>query len=204
LLTQRFDSISGFVLAGGESRRMGQPKQRLVLSGETMLERQVRLLSSVCGRVSVVGPPVELAPPVVPYIPDLLAGRGPLGGIHAALSASRAEFNLVVACDLPFLKKRFLQQLAWVALRVGADVTIPEDKTRRLLPVCAVYRRRALGIIRGRLGHDLNKADGYFRDVRLHVVTWREILRAGFSAHIFDNINRPEEYEEARRRLEAY
>lgn len=182
---------------------MGKPKQGLVLDGETMLERQIRLLRGVCRNVSVVGPRVDLAPPEVPFIPDLLRGRGPLGGIHAALSVSRADFNLVVACDLPFLQNRFLQHLARVSLRVRADVTIPEDKTRRWLPVCAVYRRRTLGMIRGRLALDLNKADGYFRDVRLHVVTWREILRAGFSAHIFDNINRPEDFEEARRRLGA-
>ena len=200
-MVRRFISISGFVLAGGESRRMGLPKQGLVLNGETMLERQIHLLQGVCRNVSVVGPPVELAPSELPFIPDLLQGRGPLGGIHAALSASRAEFNLIVACDLPSLQTRFLQHLARVALRAGADVTIPEDKTRRLLPVCAVYRKRTLGMIRGRLAQDLNKADGYFRNARLHVVTWREILRAGFSAHIFDNINRPEEFEAARRRL---
>jgi molybdopterin-guanine dinucleotide biosynthesis protein A len=200
-MTFRFESISGFVLAGGESRRMGTPKQALELNGETLLERQIRLLGEVCGRVAVVGPRVDMVPPGVSFIPDLFRSRGPLGGIHAALSESRAEFNLIVACDLPFLQTRFLQHLARVALRAGADVTIPEDRTRRLLPVCAVYRRRTLGMIRGRLAQDLNKADGYFRNARLHVVTWREILRAGFSAHIFDNINRPEDFEEARKRL---
>jgi len=202
-MTLRFNSISGFVLAGGESRRMGQPKQGLVLDGETMLEKQVRLLQGVCGTVSVVGPRVELMQPDVTFISDLVRGRGPLGGIHAALSVSRTEYSLVVACDLPFLQTRFLQHLARVALHLRADVTIPADKTRRLLPVCAVYRRRTLSMIRGRLAQDLNKADGYFRNARLHVVTWREILRAGFPTHIFDNINRPEDLEEARRRLGA-
>ena len=202
-MTQRFESISGFVLAGGESHRMGRPKHRLVLAGETLLERQIRMLQSVCGSVAVVGPRVDLGLREIPFIPDLLRGRGPLGGIHAALSVSHTEFNLIVACDLPFLQKRFLQHLARAALHNRVDVTVAEDKARRLLPVCAVYRRRTLGIIRGRLAQDLNKADGYFRNARLHVVTWRETLRAGFSAHIFDNINRPEDFEEARRLLGA-
>jgi molybdenum cofactor guanylyltransferase len=203
-MAHRFNSIAGFVLAGGESRRMGQPKHRLVLDGETMLERQIRLLRGVCASVSVVGPTDEQAPVGVGFVSDLLQGRGPLGGIHAALSFSRVEFCLVVACDLPFLQIRFLQHLARVALQVRADVTIPEDRSRRMLPVCAVYRRRTLGMIRGRLARDLNKADGYFHDARIHVVTWREVIRAGFSAHIFDNINRPEEFEAARRHLGVY
>lgn len=180
---------------------MGEPKQALVLNDETLLERQVRLLRAVCRDVSVVGPRVEIVSPEVPFIPDLVRGRGPLGGIHAALASSRANYSLIVACDLPFLEVRFLRHLARLALRSDADVTVPEDKSRRLLPVCAVYHKRILGILHGRLALNLNKADGYFGSVRLHVVRWKEILRAGFSPHLFDNINRPEDFDEARSRL---
>jgi molybdenum cofactor guanylyltransferase len=194
-------SISGFVLAGGASRRMGQPKQHLLLGSETMLARQVRLLRSVCRPVSVVGPGVGLASSEVEFLADAFPGRGPLGGIHAALAAARTEFSLIVACDMPFLEQRFLCNLVQRAISSKADVTIPEDKARRLLPVCAVYRKRVQVIIRARLAGGLNKADGYFRDVELDPISWSETLRAGFSPHIFDNINRPEDFEEARRRL---
>ncbi len=198
-----FGSITGFVLAGGESRRMGEPKHGLVLRGETMLERQVRLLRSVCRNVAVVGPKEDRILTDVPFLPDPIRGRGPLGGIYAALGETRSEYNFIVACDLPFLETRFLSRLARLALNSKADVTVPEDRSRRLLPPCAVYRRGLRGIVRGRLAHDLNKADGYFRHVRLRVMTWREIMRAGFSMHIFDNINRPKDYEEAKLRLGA-
>jgi len=193
--------ISGFVLAGGASSRMGQPKQRLLLGSETMLTRQVRLLRSVCRPVSVVGQRVEPPSIDLEFLADVFAGRGPLGGIHAALAAARSGFSLIVACDLPFLEQRLLRGLVQRAMSSRADVTIPEDKARRLVPVCAVYRKRVQGIIRSRLAEGLNKADGYFRVVELDRISWSEIMRAGFSPHIFDNINRPEDYEDARRRL---
>lgn len=166
-----------------------------------MLERQVRLLRCVCRDVAVVGLREDRTLAEVPSLADPIRGRGPLGGIYAALAATRSEYNLIVACDLPFLETRFLSRLACLALDSKADVAIPEDKSNRLLPPCAVYRRRLLGVVRGRLAQDLNKADGYFRGVCLRVMTWREIMRAGFSAHIFDNINRPEDFEEAKLRL---
>jgi molybdopterin-guanine dinucleotide biosynthesis protein A len=197
---QKFSSVSGFILAGGESRRMGRPKAQLRLGGATLLERQVRLLASVCGQVVVVGANVD-APSGVPLIPDIFPGRGPLGGIHAALAASRTEFNLIVACDLPFLSRRLLLGLVHLATATGADVTVPEDRARRTVPVCAVYRKAIQGIVRIRLANGLNKADGYFRSVRVHRVAWSQIRRAGFPSHIFDNINRPEDFAEARRRL---
>ncbi len=200
-MMQRFDSVSGFVLAGGSSSRMGQPKQNLVLGPETMLERQVRMLRSVCRDVSVVGPAVEPGPESVRFLPDVFPGCGPLGGIHAALAACRTEVNLIVACDLPFLDPRFFRDLLRYAMDSEADVTIPEDKAHRTVPVCAVYRRRIQAIIRARLAQGLNKADGYFRSVRVRQIPWSYILSAGFSSHIFDNINRPDEFKAVQERL---
>jgi molybdopterin-guanine dinucleotide biosynthesis protein A len=193
--------ISGFVLAGGESRRMGQPKPQLVLGSTTLLERQIRLLASACRSVAVVGSNAGMVSPDVQTIPDVLPGCGPLGGIHAALAASRTDFNLVVACDLPFLTPRFLRRLAERAILTQADVTIPEDQARRTVPVCAVFRKRIQGILRARLSLGLNKADSYLRYVQVHRLAWRDIRGAGFSPHLFDNINRPEDFEEAQRRL---
>ena len=202
-MEHRLAAITGFVLAGGESRRMGEPKHGLVLGGETMLDRQIRLLRSVCRTVAVVGPMGDRTRGDIPFFPDPIRGRGPLGGVYAALGETRSEYNLIVACDLPFLEIRFLNRLARLALISKADVTVPEDMSRRLLPLCAVYRRGLREIIRGRLAQNSNKADGYFRHMRLGVMTWRETMRAGFSAHIFDNINRPEDFEAAKLRLAA-
>lgn len=204
----RFKSVSGFVLAGGASRRMGRPKALLVLDGETMLERQLRLLRSVTGKVFIAGWPEDISTSQlpnsvckVPFLSDEPLGRGPLGGIYSALKRSRTEYNLFLSCDMPFVAAEFLEYLCRTALRNRADVTVPKSNDRRLNPVCAVYRRHALRAIHASLEARENKVSRFFSRVRTQVVPWREIARAGFPSTIFDNMNTPEVYERAKKRL---
>ncbi len=203
-----FKSVSGFVLAGGASSRMGCPKALLVLGGETMLERQLRLLRGVTAKIFVVGWPDGVSTlhlrkyaRKVPFLPDEPVGRGPLSGICSALKRSRTEYNLFVSCDMPFIVPEFLEYLCRTALRTRADVTIPKAHDRRLNPVCAVYRRRALRAIGASLEAREYKISRFFSRVRSVVIPWREIARAGFPPAIFDNMNTPEDYERAKKYL---
>jgi molybdopterin-guanine dinucleotide biosynthesis protein A len=180
---------------------MGKPKPLLDLGGETLLERQVRLLRGMCRSVAVVGAPPGLPALGVPVWADELPGRGPLGGIYTGLKHSRTEYNLFLGCDLPFMEVRFLQFLARFAIAEHADVTVPQTRDRHLQPLAAVYRRRALGAIRARLEAGENKTSSFFPRVRCRVVAWQEIGRAGFSPRVLVNVNTPADYEAARRIL---
>lgn len=196
-MIQRFTSVSGFVLAGGASRRMGRDKAKLVLEGETLLERQVRLLQAVCRTVGIVGPPDSYRGLDVPVYPDEVRRRGPLGGIYSGLLHTRSEYNLFLSCDMPQLEARFLGWLIEQALEYQADVTVPRTRDGRH-PLCAVFRRRALAAIRYRLASGQNNVRGLFPRVGSRVVPWSEIARAGFSPRIFGNMNTPQDYEAAR------
>lgn len=196
-----FTSLSGFVLTGGESRRMGQPKPLLTLGGETMLERQLHLLRRVCRSVAVVGWPSSLPPADVHVWEDELPGRGPLGGIYTGLRRSRTEYNLFLGCDLPCMERRFLEFIARLAITEQADVTVPETRDRRLQPLAAVYRRRAVGALRARLEAGESKTSSLFPQVRCRVVQWPEIARTAFAPRIFVNMNTAADYEEATRIL---
>jgi molybdopterin-guanine dinucleotide biosynthesis protein A len=198
--------VSGFVLAGGASSRMGRPKALLVLNGETMLERQLRLLRCVSGKVSVAGWPggmsITYLPASVRRVPLLLdepGDRGPLGGIYSALKRSRTEYNLFLGCDMPFVTAEFLEYLCRAALRTRADVTVPKSVDRRLNPVCAVYRRRALREMHASLELGERKISRLFFRIHTQVIPWREIACAGFPPAIFDNMNTPEDYERAKK-----
>lgn len=193
--------LSGFVLAGGESRRMGRPKPLPELGGETMLERQLGLLRRACRSVAVVGAPSEVPVVVVPVWADELPGRGPLGGIYTGLMRSRMEYNLFLGCDLPFMETRFLHFSARLAIGEQSDVTVPEASDRRLQPLAAVYCRRIRGAIRARLDVAASKTSSFFHHIRCRVVRWPEIARAGFSPWIFVNMNTPADYEAAGRIL---
>jgi molybdopterin-guanine dinucleotide biosynthesis protein A len=183
---------------------MGRPKEILQIDGESMLERQARLLRSVARRVALVGGAGGyLSEFSVPFIADAVVGRGPLGGIYTALLESRTEYNLILGCDLPFVTRRLLTWLALRAMADGSDATVPRSRDGRLQPLCAVYRCRALYAIRSRLEQGENKLSGFFSRVHYNMVPWSELAEAGFRTYIFDNMNRPEDYEKARRRVEA-
>jgi molybdopterin-guanine dinucleotide biosynthesis protein A len=201
-MRQRFLVVSGFILAGGDSHRMGKPKDQLELGGEIVLERQVRLVHSVTRSVAVLGPMDRLAGTGFNVIPDDRPGGGPLGGILTALRHTRSDYNLIVGCDLPFLEARFLRYLCARALTTEAEVTVPESPGREIHPTCAVYRRQALRAARGGLERGDFSARGFFPRVRVQVLCWAEITRAGFSARNLVNMNTPEEFHAARLRLD--
>ena len=94
----KFPHVGVCVLAGGRSSRMGQDKARLRLGKRTLLG-QVRFASKALGL------------PVRVIRHDLVSGCGPLGGIFTALKSSRAEAELFLACDMPFISPAFLARL---------------------------------------------------------------------------------------------
>jgi molybdopterin-guanine dinucleotide biosynthesis protein A len=192
---QRYPEITGFVLAGGSSKRMSRSKAHLLIGHETMVERQIHLLRSLCRSVALLGPPEEFKDIGVPVLADRFAGRGPLAGLYTGLLNTRTEYNLFLSCDLPFMRATFLRYLCERALECGADATVPESREHHFHPLCAVYRRRARWGIRASLLAGQNKVSSFFWRVRRQVLTTVEIARAGFGLRVFDNMNTPEDYE---------
>lgn len=204
LVSARSAILTGFVLAGGTSRRMGRPKSSLLIAGETMLDRQIRLLRSLARRVVVIGGTSEFSKDFNVYrVPDVETDRGPLAGIYTALLQTRTEFNLILGCDLPFVNRRLLGYLATRAMAAGSDVTVPRSRDGRLQPLCAVYRRQARYAVQASLAAGNNKLRSFFPRVRCGAIPWRDLSCAGFRPSIFGNMNTPEDYEWVRKRFEA-
>jgi molybdopterin-guanine dinucleotide biosynthesis protein A len=132
-------SRAGFVLAGGASRRMGRDKALLPWNGATLVEHVAAQVREAVGSVTLVGHPERFGALPLPAIPDLRPDSGPLAGIEAALLASDADWNLVVACDMPAITAKILRYLLDHA---HADCLVPVSASGRLHPLCAVYHRR--------------------------------------------------------------
>lgn len=196
-MTQRFPGLTGFVLAGGASSRMGRPKHTLALGGETLLVRAVRVAQSAAGRVMILGPAERARGIAVPALPDDVAGCGPLGALFTGLRHTRTEFNLFLSCDLPFLPPSFLTILATLACESGADATLGALPGGRLQPLAAIYRRRARHAVGVSLDSGRYKMTHFLRRVEVRVFDWREAERAGFRPSIFDNLNTPDDYARA-------
>ncbi len=135
---------AGFVLAGGSSSRMGRDKALLALGGRTLLEHVAAQVRTAAGSVTVVGPPQRYGRLGLAVVPDVIAGCGPLGGILTALTRSPAEWNLIVACDLPGVTSARLRHLLDAAERTDADSLMPLGAGHRPEPLCAVWRRTCL------------------------------------------------------------
>jgi molybdopterin-guanine dinucleotide biosynthesis protein A len=194
------DPLTGFVLAGGKSTRMGTDKAGLSLvpRGETLLATALEKARAVTPEVFIVG-----APPLYsrygPTFPDIFPGCGPLGGIHTALSHTRTEFNLILAVDTPFLSAGLLAYLAKKALASRAVVTAPVVKAYPQ-PLCAIYSRDFLPIATSALKAANYKIVPLFPQDRTLLVEEAELARFAFTAEMFDNLNTPEDLERARRR----
>ena len=178
---------------------MGAEKAFLMLEGRTLLERTLELARMVAEEVQIVGAR-EKFETFAPVVEDRYAGRGPLGGIHAALSASSSELNLILAVDLPFLEKRFLEYLLAEARAAKAVVTVPRAGGG-FQPLCAVYRQEFQQLAEQALAAGRNKIDTLFAQTKVRIIEEDELQRFAFSPAMFDNLNTQEEWERARQRL---
>jgi len=184
--------ITGFILAGGKSSRMGTDKAFLRFGQECLLDRALRLAASVTQDIRIVGNPKKLAKLSHPVIEDVYPQRGPLGGIHAALCQTPSELNLILAVDMPFIKPEFLVYLTGQARRSAAVVTVP-NAFGGLQPLCAVYRRKFADLAEESLHAGKNKIDVLFAGTSTQVITEEQMLSAGFSPEMFRNLNTPED-----------
>jgi len=140
-------SVAGFVLAGGRSSRMGRDKALLEFNGETLIELALRKLKAVCADVAIAGGSPELAR-FGRVIADPTPGLGPLGGIVAALEQSTCERNLFLAVDMPFVPAAVLQALVAAD---GPEMVLLAQADGYVQPLCGIYSRRALPVVREEL-----------------------------------------------------
>jgi molybdopterin-guanine dinucleotide biosynthesis protein A len=191
------NSVTAFVLAGGKSTRMGSDKAFVVLDGQTLLGRALHAVRTVTHNVMVVGQRSKFSTHA-PVVEDIFADRGPLGGIHAALSVSATELNLILAVDLPFVEEGFLSFLLKAAEETDAMAVVPRA-AGGWQPLCAVYRKVFGKAVEAALKAGRNKIDLLFGPVPVLTISEQEIRSAGFSLDMFRNINTREELEQAGR-----
>jgi molybdopterin-guanine dinucleotide biosynthesis protein A len=188
--------LTAFVLAGGRSSRMGTEKALLKLDGETLLARALALARDVAPDVRIVGSKSKFGQ-FAPVVEDIYPDQGPLAGIHAALNVTPSQLNLVLAVDLPFLEKKFLEYLVAEAHSTRAVVTVPRA-SGGYQPLCAVYHRDFGRLAETALASGQNKIDSLFAGIALRIIDEHELKRFAFSPAMFDNLNTREDWNRAR------
>src|SRR5215213_2006318 len=187
------NNIEAFILAGGASRRMGTDKSQLLIDRQTFTERIAETLSQVADSVALVG---RQAGSSLPSVADVYQQWGALGGLHAALTACKYEWAIVVACDLPFVTAELFSFLAGMCL--DHDAVVPIQQDGRPQPLAALYRvdpclQRATELIEAGRRRPLDLLDV----VNTRWVQFDELRNLAQPERFFVNINTPSDYYEA-------
>ena len=187
--------MTGIVLSGGESRRMGRDKAFITLDGIPLIERVLRTLRAVFPRIIIVtNDPASYVSCDAVVVTDAVDKQGPLTGIYSGLLHSWDDYNFVVACDMPFLKPGLITYMAGLAQ--GQDIVAPMA-AGYLEPLHAFYHRRLLPVIEERLRQDARTIRGIYREADVRYVTDEELGIYDPERRSFKNLNTPEEYKEA-------
>lgn len=163
---------------------MGRDKALLPLRGAPLGESIARTVDAAAGSVTIVGR-AELGS--FRAISDRFPGEGPLGGILTALADSDADWNLVVACDMPALTVEFLSALLEAAERRGAAALIPRGPSGRPEPLCAVYHRSCLAPFEAAFERGVRKVTEAAGEVSAAILPVEEVA-------LFQNVNTPEDW----------
>jgi molybdopterin-guanine dinucleotide biosynthesis protein A len=159
---------------------MGRDKAMLPFRGSTLSQAIAREVEAAAGSVVLVGNP-DLG------IPDRYPGEGPLGGILTALEHSAADWNLIVACDMPSVTAQFLSLLLRTARERDADVLVPRGPSGRPEPLCAVYHRRALAGLQAHFARGTRKVTVALESLATVSLEVSEVA-------LFQNLNTPEDW----------
>ncbi len=208
------ESVTGIILAGGASRRMGRDKAWMELGGKFLVERVADALRGVCTELLVVTNAAGFEKLDARVVRDEFPNTGSLGGLYSGLRAAQNELAFAVACDMPFLNPALIQNL--IALSSAYDMVIPSSddgqggnreenatlpmtaKKRKLHPLHAVYRKTCLTPIRDALERNDFRMISFHDAVRVRVVSLSEIEKFDPQHISLWNINTPEEFARAR------
>lgn len=185
--------VSAVILAGGLSTRMGREKATLPFHDGTLLKRVVETLFGLLDEVIVVAnTPVHIEH--TRAVPDLVKGKGPLGGIHSGLKAARNPAIFVAACDMPFLDRDLISYM--IALSDGFQVVVPflEGEYE---PMHAYYSIECLAPVERALTNPKPRIIEFYPEVGVRRITRDEIAAFGSPERILFNANTPEDLERA-------
>lgn len=189
-----YNNITGVILAGGKSSRMGVNKSFLKLGSQTIIERITVLMKSIFKEVIIItNTPEEYAFFQLPLYEDIAKGKGPLGGIHSGLTYSKTEKNFVISCDVPLMTKEMIEYIA-------------NFKTDKPIIFCeaAGYHQPLAGIYSKKIVSEIEKfiSNNEINDRSFHHFLKNvnaEIIHPGdlsiYNDEIFFNVNKKEDYE---------
>ncbi len=133
-------NITGIILAGGKSSRMGSEKGLVVLDDKPFIQHIIEALHPLVSEIIVVSSNVNYDCFNITRVEDIISDSGPIGGLHAGLTYSKTKNNLVVSCDVPLITTAFLEQL--IQHEAGDYDIVQCEAQGESIPLIAMYKKR--------------------------------------------------------------
>lgn len=181
------ENITGIVLAGGKSSRMGKDKGMIPFHGSTFIERIIKTVAPFVSELIISANDPGYAELGYSQIRDLVPEKGPLGGIISAGGSCRTKYMLVVSCDLPMLQPGVISSIINQAGQ-GYEAIVPLH-SGKAEPLCALYSVSVLPIFKKQIEEDDLKMRNILKKILVHYVD----IPGHLGGNSFLNVNTPEE-----------
>ena len=182
------EKIGGIIMSGGKSSRMGTDKGLMVFKGKQLVEYPIELLHPFCSNIIISTNQSAYKKFGLTTVPDIYRNRGPVGGLHAALNKTDFDFNIVLACDVPFVESELFKFL--LKESDGFDAIVPQH-SGGFEPLVAVYRKKIASQFENNLLNGNYKLLQILRSSRVKFVNVDHLLLK--YPRMFDNLNSPED-----------
>ncbi len=189
---QKIPGITGVILAGGESRRMGSDKSLLPIHGARFIDHVYARLAALFDEVLIVTNSPELYPEIpCRKVPDIYAAQGALAGIHSGVKHAQQQHTFVVGCDMPFVTPELVRCICAEAER--GDLILPVSSSGHE-PLHALYGKTCLPAMEQVLDQGKQRIVSFFKQVRVVEIPAEKLQQVDPQERSFRNINTPEEY----------
>lgn len=186
-------NVTGIILAGGRSARIGTHKAFLKIGEKRIIEEILAKFKGIFKEIIIIANEIERFNFLkVKVIPDAIPSKGPLGGIYTGLISSNNLYNFIVACDMPFINKNLIRYI--LSRAQDFDVVIPKVK-QRYEPLCALYSKKCVTIIKDALDKDNVRIVDILPLVNVKLIVESEIKEFDSEFISFKNINTEEDYQ---------
>ncbi|MGO9139062.1 MAG: molybdenum cofactor guanylyltransferase [Syntrophales bacterium] len=185
--------MTGVILSGGKSARMGINKAFLEFEGKRLIDRTMLTFKDLFREVILVtNSPLDYLDQDCIIVSDIFKDKGALGGIYTGLFYASYNHAFVSACDMPFLNKSFIEHMIECVDRY--DVVVPEPPNG-LQPLHAIYSKRCLPAIKKLMNADSLKITGFYRGLKTLTVEKETIKSFDPEGKMFLNVNTRKDFE---------
>ncbi len=188
-------NVTGIILCGGKSSRMGENKALLEFEGVRLIDRVLDGLRALFQEIILVtNTPRDYTDLDAEIVTDIIPGKGAIGGIYSGLFYASGDCSFVCACDMPFIEQAFI---SYMVRRSGTyDVVVPRSRDGRQ-PLHALYSRRCLNKMEKQIHENRLKISDLYQSMKVLEIGPEEIAaHAREGERVFFNVNTKEDWDQ--------